>query len=113
MDGSRGTDTRACRRLRALTCAVATTTRLPGLTLIEHELDVPLDRTSPFGGSITVFARELIADGGEQHPLLVFFQGGPGSEAPRPTGARDETTWVHRALREYRVLMLDQRGTGR
>ena len=43
----------------------------------------------------------------------MFFQGGPGSEAPRPTGARDETTWVHRALREYRVLMLDQRGTGR
>jgi pimeloyl-ACP methyl ester carboxylesterase len=92
---------------------VATTTRLPGLTLIEHELDVPLDHTTPSGESITVFARELIADGGEQHPLLVFFQGGPGSEAPRPTGARDETTWVHRALREYRVLMLDQRGTGR
>ncbi len=40
-------------------------------------------------------------------------QGGPGCEAPRPTRHPDSPGWLGRALREFRVLMLDQRGTGR
>jgi pimeloyl-ACP methyl ester carboxylesterase len=40
----------------------------------------------------------------------MFLQGGPGAGAPRPHG-RDR--WLHRALADYRVLLLDQRGTGR
>ena len=43
-------------------------------------------------------------------PWLLFLQGGPGFGARRPVG-RD--TWLERALHDYRVLLLDQRGTGR
>jgi pimeloyl-ACP methyl ester carboxylesterase len=43
----------------------------------------------------------------------VYFQGGPGFEAVRPTRNPNNPGWVDRALKEFRVLMLDQRGTGR
>jgi pimeloyl-ACP methyl ester carboxylesterase len=43
----------------------------------------------------------------------VYFQGGPGFEAVRPTRSPNNPGWVDRALKEFRVLMLDQRGTGR
>jgi hypothetical protein len=43
----------------------------------------------------------------------VYFEGGPGHEAPRPTRRPSTPSWLDRALREFRVLMLDQRGTGR
>ena len=89
--------------------------RIPELTLVEHELTVPLDHAGTRDETITVFARELIGDqhGAADFPLLVFFQGGPGFEAPRPPAAPDPRSWLGRALREYRVLMLDERGTGR
>ncbi len=98
-----------------MSSAAAIRRRMPGLTLIEHELSAPLDYGSVDGEQITLFARELIgaARGAETFPLLVFFQGGPGFEAPRPLSAPAQAEWLHRALREYRVLMLDQRGTGR
>jgi pimeloyl-ACP methyl ester carboxylesterase len=85
------------------------------LTLVEHEFSVPLDHSSPGGEKITVFAREVVgpAPGASAFPFLVFFQGGPGSEAPRPIAAPAEGSWLGRALQEYRVLLLDQRGTGR
>jgi len=89
--------------------------RIPELTLVEHEFSVPLDHASPGGETITVFARELVGDapGAGDFPLLVFFQGGPGHEAPRTNAAPAPQSWLERALKEYRVLMLDQRGTGR
>jgi pimeloyl-ACP methyl ester carboxylesterase len=61
-----------------------------------------------------VFAREVVAPGREQDdlPWLVFFQGGPGHEATRPLPPLKDT-WIDRALQEFRVLLLDQRGTGR
>jgi len=43
----------------------------------------------------------------------VFLQGGPGHEAPRPTRHPSSPGWLDRALAEFRVLLLDQRGTGR
>jgi pimeloyl-ACP methyl ester carboxylesterase len=89
--------------------------RIPDLTLVEHEVTVPLDHQDPTSETLTVFVREVI--GGERgaggFPFLVFLQGGPGFEAPRPLAAPDRLAWLHRALRDYRVLMLDQRGTGR
>lgn len=91
---------------------MAVTHRIPGLVLTEHELRVPLDHQRPDGREITVFAREVAADDGTDRPFLVFLQGGPGFEAPRPLG-RDSPGWLDRALRDFRVLMLDQRGTGR
>ncbi len=89
---------------------LATAHAIPGLILKSHRFDLPLDYANPSKG-ISVFARELIAPGKENAnlPYLVFFQGGPGSGAPRPGGP---SGWIKRALTEFRVLLLDQRGTG-
>jgi pimeloyl-ACP methyl ester carboxylesterase len=84
-----------------------------GYVLTEHEFTVPLDHDRPDGKSLTVFAREIADPDGRDRPLLVFFEGGPGFEAGRPTGPPPEPRWLARALGDYRVLMLDQRGTGR
>jgi pimeloyl-ACP methyl ester carboxylesterase len=89
------------------------TVRTSGLVLTEHTFDVPLDHARPDGERIEVFAREVADPGGLDRPLLVFFQGGPGHEAPRPTANPMSPGWLERALADYRVLMLDQRGTGR
>src|SRR5207248_74808 len=73
--------------------------RIPGLTLVEHELPVSLDHADPNSETITIFARELIGDGRDAagYPLLVFFQGGPGSEATRAASAPAAPTWLARA----------------
>ena len=85
------------------------------LTFVEHELSVPLDHSGARSETIDVFAREVIGGqpGAAEFPMLVYFQGGPGFEAPRTEAAPAAPSWLARALREYRVLMLDQRGTGR
>jgi pimeloyl-ACP methyl ester carboxylesterase len=87
------------------------THRIPGLVLREHAFELPLDYQCP-GPTISVYAREVVVPGKENAdlPYLVFFQGGPGSGAPRPVSP---TGWLGRALQDYRVLFLDQRGTGR
>lgn len=85
--------------------------RVPGATLIEREHLVPLDHARPDGPRMTLFSREVAAPDGEGRPYLVFLQGGPGFEATRPTSP--PTGWMKRALDDYRVLLLDQRGTGR
>ncbi|MDD7385186.1 MAG: alpha/beta fold hydrolase [Actinomycetaceae bacterium] len=95
--------------------------RIPSHTIYEHWLDVPLDyfgalerlpegtSTAGIGMSITIFAREYVRDGQENAPRLVFFQGGPGNAAPRmaPLGS-----WLDTALNYFRVVLLDERGTG-
>ena len=83
---------------------------LPGLALTDREFDLPLDYASP-GRTIRVFAREVVAPGKDKLdlPYAVFFQGGPGSGSPRPT---TNSGWIKRMSQEYRVLLLDQRGTG-
>ncbi len=86
---------------------------IPGLLLTEHEFTVPLDHARPDGEQITVFAREVADPDGRERPFLVYLQGGPGHEAPRPTSQPIGPGWLERALEDYRVLMLDQRGTGR
>jgi pimeloyl-ACP methyl ester carboxylesterase len=87
------------------------TYRVPSATLIEREHVVPLDHANPYGPTITVFTREVVGDGGEKKPYLVFLQGGPGQEATRPTAPL--TIWMKRAVKDYRILLLDQRGVGR
>jgi len=91
--------------------SAARTYRVPGATFIEREHDVPLDHNRSDGPRLTVFTREVAAPGGEDRPYLVFLQGGPGFEASRPTSP--PTGWMKRAVQDYRVLLLDQRGTGR
>jgi pimeloyl-ACP methyl ester carboxylesterase len=87
--------------------------RAAGCVLTEYEFSVPLDHALPDGERVTLFGREVADPDGPERPLLVFFQGGPGMEAARPTGPPPEPRWLARALKDYRVLMLDQRGTGR
>lgn len=87
------------------------TTRVPGAVLTEREHTVPLDHADPDGPTITVFTREVADPDGLDRPYLVFLQGGPGFEATRPTAP--PSGWMARALADYRVLLLDQRGTGR
>src|SRR3954471_13491312 len=88
------------------------TREIHGLVIADHEFAIPLDHARTDGETITVFAREVAAQDGRDRPFLVFFQGGPGSEAPRPT-TPSTPSWLPRALKDYRVLLLDQRGTGR
>ncbi|MBA3852153.1 MAG: alpha/beta fold hydrolase, partial [Chloroflexi bacterium] len=90
---------------------MALTYRAPGVILTEREHTVPLAHGAPDGRTITVFTREVAAPGGEDRPYLLFLQGGPGHEATRPTSP--PSGWLKRALQDYRVLLLDQRGTGR
>jgi len=87
--------------------------RTPGLVTVEHTLAVPLDHAEPDGETIEVFAREVADPDGTDRPMLVYMQGGPGTEAPRPTGRPRAPGWLDHALGDYRVLLLDQRGTGR
>jgi pimeloyl-ACP methyl ester carboxylesterase len=89
------------------------TVRTPGLVLSEHEMAVPLDHGDPGGEQISVFAREVADPEGRDRPFLLFLQGGPGEEAERPTRGPSSPGWLDRALADYRVLLLDQRGTGR
>lgn len=84
-----------------------------GLVTVEHELTVPLDHGNPTGEQISLFAREVADPDGRDRPFLVFLQGGPGMDAPRPTRLPTSPAWLDRALLDYRVLMVDQRGTGR
>ena len=86
-----------------MTSATVTTT---------HRIQVPLDHAQDGGETIEVFAREVAAADGRDRPYLVFLQGGPGQEAPRPVERPAAPAWLERALLDFRVLMLDQRGTG-
>jgi pimeloyl-ACP methyl ester carboxylesterase len=91
--------------------ALATTHRGPGAVLTERTHGVPLDHSKPDGQKIVVFTRELAAPDGLDRPNLLFLQGGPGFEATRPTAP--PSGWQKRAIADYRVLLIDQRGTGR
>ena len=86
---------------------------VPGMKIRDHVVHVPLDWNDPADGrTIEIFARE-VADpvrDAEALPMLLFLQGGPGGKSPRPSG---DTVWLKEALKTHRVILLDQRGTGR
>jgi pimeloyl-ACP methyl ester carboxylesterase len=86
--------------------------RQPGLILTDLEFTVPLDHARPGGEQIGLFARQVVAadERSSDLPWLLFLQGGPGFGATRPAGREG---WLDRALKDYRVLLLDQRGTAR
>ncbi|MFG2712463.1 alpha/beta fold hydrolase [Streptomyces goshikiensis] len=88
------------------------TYRQPGVVLTDHHFTVPLDHAHPDGESIELYAREAVATGKDPEglPWLLYLEGGPGFGARRFIGRQ---AWLGRALAEYRVLLLDQRGTGR
>ncbi|KAM1816317.1 hypothetical protein ACFX12_000736 [Malus domestica] len=86
---------------------------VPELRLRDHRFTVPLDYSVDRTASpnISVFAREVVSVGKEEQqlPYLLYLQGGPGFEAPRPT---ESSGWIRKACEEFRVILLDQRGTG-
>ncbi|WP_284974758.1 alpha/beta fold hydrolase [Arthrobacter sp. efr-133-TYG-104] len=92
-----------------------------GLRTVEHYFTVPLvhtaasdERPDNDGETITVFAREYSStkhtpEEAENLPWLLFLQGGPGGRGNRVTSL---SGWMKAAAKEFRILMLDQRGTG-
>ncbi|MBN9155908.1 MULTISPECIES: alpha/beta fold hydrolase [unclassified Microbacterium] len=88
--------------------------RMMDLSIEEHTLTVPLVWSDPADTrTIDVFASVVTRTGGESLPYLVFLQGGPGHEAPRALHAPAGPAWLDQALEHYRVVLIDQRGTGR
>ncbi len=86
---------------------------LGGRRLIERTHTVPLDHGDSAGATLEVFTREVADLDGLDRPLLVYLQGGPGFESPRPSWPDGHPPWLSAALEHFRVLLLDQRGTGR
>ncbi|RFU84582.1 alpha/beta fold hydrolase [Streptomyces triticagri] len=89
-----------------------TTYRQPGVVLTDRHFRVPLDHARPDGEQIELYAREVVASDRTHAglPWLLYLEGGPGFGARRFVGRQ---AWLGRALQDYRVLLLDQRGTGR
>jgi pimeloyl-ACP methyl ester carboxylesterase len=85
----------------------------PAYATVDHVFTVPLDHAAPHGPTIEIFAREVVDPGraGERLPWLLYLQGGPGGKSPRPSAS--SPGWLAQALKTHRVLLLDQRGTGR
>ena len=93
---------------------------VPGLHIEDRSIKVPLDWAGHEPGhgfdgeSISLFYRVVTAP---EHvhddlPLLVFLQGGPGGSGPRPLGPSSDG-WIEEAIKHFRVVLPDQRGTGR
>lgn len=89
-----------------------TTIHLGDLRLDSLTLTVPLTADDTDDRTIDIFSRIVTKKGGEDLPYLVFLQGGPGVEAPRPSLEPLNPSWLGAALTHFRVVMLDQRGTG-
>lgn len=99
---------------------------LPGLHVEDRSITVPLDwrGTAVYDsaevqsvcerGTLQLFYRIVTAPDKvhEDLPLLIFLQGGPGGAGPRPLNAADEG-WIAEAVKHFRVVLPDQRGTGR
>lgn len=88
--------------------------RLPGITVREFRVRVPVDWNAydaHGGAAFDLLVRELVDPGRAQEdlPLLLYLEGGPGGAAPRPTS---RSGWIDEALSHYRVVLIDQRGTG-
>ena len=104
--------TRPARGRRRRRDVIVTEYVIPGMRIRDHRVTVPLDWTHPDGRTLDVLAREVAEPGPDAagRPLLLFLQGGPGGKSPRPAGG---PPWLEEALKTHRVVLLDQRGTGR
>ncbi|WP_341395799.1 alpha/beta fold hydrolase [Arthrobacter sp. G119Y2] len=85
-----------------------------GMRVTDHRFTVPLDHARPGGETITVFAREysdaaMPQPEAEELPWLLYLQGGPGGKGNR---LLQFGGWTKAAAKHFRILMLDQRGTG-
>ncbi|WP_085529467.1 alpha/beta fold hydrolase [Kocuria massiliensis] len=117
--------------LRPVPHSIGPSHRVGDLHITEMTFQVPLahawewSHDTPFGESdvyglrdetVDLFARVVTHTGDQAHgapekrPYLVYLQGGPGMPSPRPLA---DHGWVSRMATVYRVVLLDQRGTGR
>ena len=89
--------------------------RIGTMIVRDRVFEIPLDHAMPEGNKIEIFAREVVdenADANASLPWLVYHQGGPGFPCMRiSSGSR--SGWLKKALEKHRVLLVDQRGTGR
>lgn len=83
---------------------------MPKLLIKEYLKDLPLDHLHPNLGKIQVFARELYYKGNEKAAVFVYLQGGPGFASPL---SMQNFPCIKILLKSYRVLLFDQRGTGK
>lgn len=86
---------------------------VPGLSVKDFYVRVPLIHgQSDSTETLEVFVREVVQEGPvpTNRPVLLFLQGGPGHESPRPLDGGQ--SWIKAAVTHYRVLLMDQRGTG-
>lgn len=89
--------------------------RIGSMIVRERVFEVPLDHAAPSGEKIEVFAREIVdenADSNASLPWFIYHQGGPGFPCARIT-SQSRSGWLKKALERHRVLLVDQRGTGR
>ncbi|BDR54431.1 proline iminopeptidase [Bombiscardovia apis] len=94
---------------------------MPGLYVEDHSISVPLDWSDAQPGgymgqseTISLFYRVMCAPERvhDDLPLLLFLQGGPGGTSPRPITPSSDA-WIGEAIKHFRLVIPDQRGTGR
>ena len=66
---------------------MATTHRIPGLVVTEHEVTVPLDHARPDGERITLYAREVADPGGRDRPFRAARRRGRRATRRPPAGS--------------------------
>ena len=81
------------------------------LIITDYNFRAPLDYGSQNGENISIFVRRVSRkeNSKKSMPCLIFFQGGPGYESPRPLS---DSGWIKTASEVYDVILIDQRGTG-
>ena len=116
------------RNERKTHMALITSYHVPGLYVEDHSIDVPLDWRglepmllavgstmrrgaipTPIAGapeSIKLFYRVVCAPDriNDDLPLLLFLQGGPGGESPRPLSPTSDG-WIEEAVKHFRVVL--------
>ena len=116
------------RNERKYRMALITSYNVPGLYVEDHSIDVPLDwrglepmllavgntmrrgaMPAPIAGapeSIKLFYRVVCAPDriNDDLPLLLFLQGGPGGESPRPLSPTSDG-WIEEAVKHFRVVL--------
>lgn len=86
---------------------------VPGLFVADYSLKVPLDYSGELPGQIDVFFRTVVARNKMDEknlPYLLYLQGGPGFESPRPL--EGHSGWLKNATNYFKIVLMDQRGTG-